>query len=73
MTYARLIPITCLSKAIYDGDNNRLRFHGCLIRPSTVPTKVLAQFDALHLTESHGWHEFDREDFANVVSLCGGG
>lgn len=61
-----------LKKGIYheDGPDDRLRFKSTLLQQD--PEKkgsYIAQFDALYLPESHGWHSFPKDLFVNVEEL----
>lgn len=54
--------------AIFVGDREKyphLFNKSAIIRRGKWPDKVLAQFDAMHLKEAFGWHEFDLKDFVN--------
>ena len=49
------------------GNDARLRFKEALLRMDPDdPDNYLAQFDALYLPESRGWHAFPRDFFVNV-------
>jgi hypothetical protein len=55
---------------IYIGTNCELYNKGALIMEwDSKGRKCMAQFDAIRLKESHGWHEFDKDDFINVRKL----
>jgi hypothetical protein len=52
------------------GPRKDLRLKNALVRPHPdKPDYVLAQFDALYLRESHGWHEFPASSFVNLRTL----
>jgi len=54
------------------GNDERLYYKGALLLPHPGDeSKLLAQFDALHLPEAHGWHEFPAKYFVNVRKLDG--
>ena len=53
---------------IEDGPDSMLRLKGALLRQDPDTTDgYLAQFDALYLFESHGWHKFPKKLFVNVT------
>lgn len=52
-----------MKQGTYIGTDERLKDCRALIRKSPSLSKLLAQFDDLELSESHGWHEFDQKDF----------
>ncbi len=61
-----------ITKGVYreDAPAEHLRFKSALLQPDPLKAdNYLAQFDALHLPESHGWHSFPKSCFVNVTDL----
>lgn len=55
-----------------DGPDERLRFQGALLMEDPDNhDNYLAQFNALHLKESHYWWPFPKKLFVNVTPLNG--
>jgi hypothetical protein len=55
-----------------DGPEKELRFKGALLRQHPdKPDYFLAQFDALWLPVSHGWHAYPKNVFVNLTGEPG--
>lgn len=53
-----------------DGPRKDLRFKRTLLmEDKDNKDNYLAQFDDMHLPESHGWHTFNKKLFINVVPI----
>ena len=52
---------------LYTGPDKRLFNKGALLmQDPNESDNYVAQFDALHLHESHGWHPFPKSMFVNL-------
>lgn len=55
---------------IYVGKDKRLHNQNSLLQDCKEDDECyLAQFDAMHLKESHGWHKLPKKDFASIINL----
>ena len=56
-----------MKKVIYMGDNEKLQGETALSQETD--SKFTVQFDNLSLSESHGWHEYNKKDFMSIKDL----